>query len=43
MSALGYDWFMDAFQRKLFKTRLVLIALALIAVAVALGLHRLIR
>jgi hypothetical protein len=34
---------MNALQRKLVKTRLVLIAVALIVAAIALGLNRLIR
>lgn len=43
LSELGYDSLMNALQRKLFKTRLLLIAVALIGVALAFGLHRLIR
>jgi len=34
---------MNDLQRKLFKTRLVLIALAIVVTCVALGLHKLIR
>ena len=43
VSVLHYDSLMNALQRRLFKTRLALIAVALIGVALALGLHRLIR
>ena len=41
--SLAYDWSVTDFQRKLFKTRLALIAVALAVVGLAMGLHNLIR
>jgi hypothetical protein len=41
--SLAYDCWVTDFQRKLFKTRLALIAVALAVVGLAMGLHNLIR
>src|SRR5208282_2577471 len=38
-----YDWSMNDIQRRLFKTRFVLIAVALVLAGLAMGLHRLIQ
>ena len=38
-----YDWPVDASKRSLLKTRLVLVAFALVLAGLSLGLHRLIR
>jgi len=43
MSVLAYDWRMTGPQRTLFKTRLVLIAVALVVAGLAMTLHRLIQ